>query len=269
MFCENPKDGYPCGKCRACKASKSNKKMIISVFAAAEYKRMYLTQGQFLTLTFNDDYKPDGLDHSIFQGFMKRLRRRDGTPDVKYFMAGEYGEEGEGHREHFHILFYNHKYSMDDVNSSWSDPKNGHSFGFTYDGTLTPESMKYVSGYVDKKGYDPQSGKRPPYGRSSCNIPDGLSDLEISKMCLTGKIDYNGRKFAVPENWRRRYADIWKATHLVRREYQEEYERNHPRKELTPAQVTALMDERDRYRAAKKAEKKIKRLQKEMKRRIM
>lgn len=149
MFCEDPKDGkFPCGKCRACKLAKANKKMIVSVYAAAEYKK----KGQFLTLTFNDEFRPDGLDHTIFQKFMKRLRKRDRTPDVKYFMAGEYGEsEGHTHREHFHVLFYNHKYSMEDVEAAWCDPETGRSFGFSYDGTLTPASMKYVSGYVDKK----------------------------------------------------------------------------------------------------------------------
>ena len=274
MFCENPKNGFPCGKCRACKLSKANKKMIVSVFAAHEYK----TKGQFLTLTFNDKYKPDGLDHSIFSGFMKRLRKRDGTPDVKFFMAGEYGESGDDHREHFHVLFYNHKYDMKDVDLAWSDPITGESYGFTYDGTCTPASMKYVSGYINKKGYDPESGKKAPYGRSSCNILDGLSDQEIDKMCRTGKIQYNGHKFSVPELYRRRYNEKWKEYHDQReldRHFREmeDIEKNgymdSKRWNAIIQHVRSEMDERDKKRSIKKSAREKKRLQKLLKRRIM
>lgn len=218
VFCENPtKDGGACGKCRACRQKKSNEKMICSIFAAYEYR----TKGQFLTLTYDDAHVPYGLKHEHFQSFMKKLRDLDGTPGVKYFMAGEYGGDENGtHREHFHVLFYNHRYDIDLVQKAWSEPrKRGRKrkgevdpfipFGFVYDGTLTPASMKYVSGYIDKKGYDPESGKRPPYGRSSVNIPDSLTDREIERACKSGRIMYNGRSFSFPHKWRRRYSDIW------------------------------------------------------------
>lgn len=283
FFCENPKDGlYPCGKCRACKLSKANKKMIVSVIAADYYKKMYVKKGQFLTLTFNDKYKPDGLDHSIFSSFMKRLRKRDRTPDVKMFMAGEYGESGDDHREHFHVLFYNHKYDIKDVELAWSDPKTGESFGFTYDGTCTPASMKYVSGYIDKKGYDPESGKKPPYGRSSVNIPDNITPEEMEKISLTGKISFNGHQFAVPEKFRRRYAEIWCKYRLFRENQRRQIDNEELRslgcpsnaemKRLRAAQskvVAAQMDERDRKFAVKKIQKQKKRLQKTLHKRIM
>ena len=275
LFCENPRGRYACGKCRACKLSKANKKMIVSVFAA----HVYRTKGQFLTLTFNDAHRPDGLNHSIFAGFMKRLRSYDPTPGVKFFMAGEYGESESGtHREHFHVLFYNHKYDMKHVEQAWSDPLTKESFGFSYDGTLTPASMKYVSGYVDKKGYDPGSGKRPPYCRSSVRIPDGLSDIEILKMCKTGQITYNGRKFSVPEIWRRRYSDLWKALKPLRDEKRGEQELAEvrklglygwKRKDEYVQHVRAMMDERDKKQAIKKQQREINRLQRKLKRRIM
>lgn len=275
MFCESPKKGYPCGKCRACRLRKANEKMLVSVFAAAEYKK----KGQFLTLTYNDDHKPNGLDHSHFQSFMKKLRELDGTPDVKYFMAGEYGGDEEAtHREHFHVLFYNHHYDIDLVQKAWSEPrKRGRKkkgevdpyipFGFVYDGTLTPMSMKYVSGYIDKKGYDPESGKRPPYGRSSVNIPDGLKPREIVRAAKTGKISYNGRIFSFPQKWRRRYKDIWNFFSLDRLEMQ--YDKYKDKKSLSPEQVKAIMDQKESVYNAKKAERKKKRLQRLLNRRIM
>ena len=275
IFCEEPivtcKGTFPCGKCRACRLTKANQKMIVSVYAAHEYKK----KGQFLTLTFNDAHRPDGLDHKIFQNFMKRLRKRDSTRGVKFFMAGEYGGDEEGtHREHFHVLFYNHKYDMNDIDAAWCDPKTGESLGFTYDGTLTPASMKYVSGYIDKKGYDPQSGKKPPYGRSSCNIPDGMTGIEIERMCKTGKVHFNGREFGAPEKFRRRYKEQWDKF----RDYRDAariYEHfTNPIKSYSDfkaaiACVKAKMDEHDLKVAANIAEKKKKRLQKTLQRRIM
>lgn len=243
MFCENPKGYFPCNKCRACRLLQANEKMLVSIFAAAEYKK----KGQFLTLTFNDESLPDGLDHSIFAGFMKRLRRLDGTPNVKLHVAGEYGEKSG--REHFHVLFYNYKYDIELVKRAWRDVYTGRSLGFVYDGTLTPKSIKYVSGYVNKKGYDPGSGKRPPYGRTSCLLPDGLKPSECLEMCKTGKIKYNGRVFSVPRAWRRRYKILWDMYWYERRILQ----LSEPvRETLTPKQVSDIMDERDRFMAMKK-----------------
>jgi hypothetical protein len=215
-----------------------NEKMIISVFAAAEYRK----KGQFLTLTYNDDHLPNGLQHADFSSFMKRLRFLDGTPCVKFHVAGEYGEKSG--REHFHVLVYNYRYPIELVRRAWNK-------GFVHDGTLTPQSMKYVSGYVCKKGYDPGSGKRPPYGRTSVDLPDGLSDQEVLDMCMTGKVQYNGRKFSVPKNWRRRYCHLWRDFF----KHRSENALNEPVCEsLTPKLVSAMMD----YREAKFASRRKK-----------
>lgn len=271
MFCEKPVSyhcnfgfdiQYPCGKCRACRARKSNEKMIQGVFAASEFKQ----KGQFLTLTYNDEHLPDGLQHSDFANFMKKLRQNTGVKDLKMFMAGEYGEEN--HREHFHVLFFNHRFPIEEIEKAWTEPrKRGRkrrgeeeeliSLGFVYDGTCTPEAMKYCSGYVAKGGYVPESGKRPPYGRFSCNLPDNLSNKEIKKMCQTGVIPYNGRVFAVPRAWRKRYSDVWSYWDIKRGYYQRRFKEN--KKELTPEMVSAIMDNRELKHSLFKAEKKRKR----------
>lgn len=260
MFCENPNGRFPCGKCRACKLKKANEKMLISVFAAAEFK----SKGQFLTLTYNDEHLPNGLQHKDFSGFMKRLRRNTGVDGVKMFMAGEYGSLSG--REHFHVLFYNYKFDIEDIKKAWSEPYTGVSLGFVYDGTLTPKAMKYVSGYIDKKGYDPGSGKRPPYGRSSCFLPDNLSITEIIDMAKTGEVRYNGRVFSVPSLWRKRYHDIWKYFENDRKpdfyENPERFfkmvERAEKNKQLTPKMVSDMMNARDQIMALKRLERKKK-----------
>ena len=50
---------------------------------------------------------------------------------------------------------------IEEIEKAWRDPITKQSIGFVYDGTLTPKAMKYVSGYISKKGYEPESGKRP------------------------------------------------------------------------------------------------------------
>lgn len=274
MFCENPKKYetksgftvyYPCNKCRACRARLSNEKMITGVFAASEF----LKKGQFLTLTYNDEHLPYGLQHSDFANFMKKLRQNTGIKDLKMFMAGEYGEEGEQHREHFHVLFFNHRFPIEEIEKAWTEPrKRGRkrvgeeeqavSLGFVYDGTCTPEAMKYCSGYVAKGGYDPNSDKRPPYGRFSCNLPDSLSNAEIKKMCQTGRVVYNGRSFSVPRVWRKRYKDVWDYWSVVRSLFQRRYKEN--KNDLTPEFVSGIMDHREMQHALKKTEKKKKRI---------
>jgi hypothetical protein len=238
----------PCGKCRACNISKVNEKMLVSVFAAHEFKK----KGQFLTLTYNDESRPNGLKHSDFSGFMKRLRERTDTPGVKLYVAGEYGEKSG--REHFHVLFYNYKYDIEDIKACWIDTATKEPLGFVYDGTLTPKSMKYVSGYVCKKGYDPGTGKRPPYGRMSCNIDPGLKSEEVYKMANTGKIAYNGRTFKVPRSWRRRFKSVWDFFVKERKEYVDT--RLPFDFILTPAYVTGMMDERERKYALSRNRRK-------------
>lgn len=276
MFCESPvlrvskKTGKEylskCGKCRACRAVKSNDKTIRGIFAAEEFKR----KGQFLTLTYNDEHLPYGLNHADFQNFMKKLRQNTGIKDLKMFMAGEYGEEGEQHREHFHVLFFNHKFPIEEIEKAWTEPrKRGRkrkgeleeelkSLGFVYDGTCDPAAIKYCSGYVAKGGYDPESDKRPPYGRFSCNIPDNLTLKEKQKMCRTGKIPYNGRLFNVPLSWQRRYKLAWSYFKADRLAYRAKHN-PHYDKDLTPEQVRSIMDGREMKHALLKAEKKRKR----------
>lgn len=244
VFCMYPKKNflgkdYSCGKCPACRATQANEKILKSIFAANEY----LKKGQFLTLTYNDENLPNGLKHADFSGFMKRLRRADGTPDVKLFMAGEYGEKSG--REHFHVLIYNHNFDIEKVAKAWGK-------GFVYDGTLSTKSIKYVSGYVSKKGYDPESGKRPPYGRMSCNLPDNLSWEEITEMCVYGRVKLNGKDRKVPATWKYRYKDMWDYYRSERQERSFVEFMKGEKKELTPEYIRGLMEERELSRLIKK-----------------
>lgn len=228
---------YPCGFCPACKKSKGLKHFIVSAYASAFIRK----NGQFITLTYNEESRPGELRHSDFATFMKDLRGYDGTPDVKLRMAGEYGEQ-KG-REHFHAIIFNHQYLLEHLERAW------HGKGFLTVSPLTKRRMKYASGYVDKAGYDPASGKRPPYGRSSMNLPDGLTPYEIVKMCESGKLPFDGKTFNVPEIYRRRYGGLWKHLSGIRAENRVE------KKSLTYESVRGIMRQEELRRALRKTKR--------------
>lgn len=78
-----------CGKCIGCKLEYSRQWALRCVHEASLYER-----NCFITLTFNDKYRPaDGsLDVRTIQLFIKRFRRAIYPQKLRYFYCGEYGE---------------------------------------------------------------------------------------------------------------------------------------------------------------------------------
>lgn len=123
----------------------------------------------FLTLTYDPEHVPnDGsLDYRDFQEFIRnlRLRRRRAArkagvtpPKIRFFMAGEYGDEGG--RPHYHACIFG--LALPDVRYFRRSP-SGHSLftsaelsdvwgrGFVSVGALTFESAAYTASYINKK----------------------------------------------------------------------------------------------------------------------
>jgi len=149
------KPGYtklqlPCGRCIGCRLERSRQWAMRCVHESSLHD-----QNCFLTLTFADN--PVSLRKSVFQKFMKRLRKAIDPVKIKYFMCGEYGEQFD--RPHFHACIF-----------GWSPPdlellssKNGillykseflskvWGHGFVTVGDVTFESAAYVARYVMKK----------------------------------------------------------------------------------------------------------------------
>lgn len=91
-----------CGKCPNCLRSK---RFEWSMRIGAEIDKC--KDAYFVTLTFNDENLPRGLDtgRRYWQCFMKRFRKNTGLKGFKYFCCSELGEE-KG-RLHFHCIFIN------------------------------------------------------------------------------------------------------------------------------------------------------------------
>jgi hypothetical protein len=113
----------------------------------------------FLTLTYDDEHLPPGgsLDLRAFPLFMKRLRAEIVPQRVRYFYAGEYGDDVG--RPHYHGLLFGYDFPdkrpagrrgdhpvwrSDRLSALWPD-------GFHELGSVSFDSAAYVARYVVKK----------------------------------------------------------------------------------------------------------------------
>lgn len=143
----------PCGRCIGCRLDRSRHWATRIMLESQMH-----TVSCFVTLTYDDDHLPypPSLDHSEFQRFMKRLRKRFGA--VRYYMCGEYGDHNM--RPHYHACFFGLDFP-DKV--LWSVAPSGNNLyrspslealwplGFSSVAELSFESAAYVARYVLKK----------------------------------------------------------------------------------------------------------------------
>lgn len=106
----------------------------------------------FVTLTYDESHFP--VDGSLVPGdardWLKRLRRKVYPSKLRYFLVGEYG--AQTWRPHYHAAVF----GLSPVVGGGFDGRCGvvkdtWPFGFTFVGSLTPDSAQYVAGYVTKK----------------------------------------------------------------------------------------------------------------------
>lgn len=167
----------------------------------------------FLTLTYSDEHLPahDSLDLRDWQLFMKRLKKRHGGRQIRFFHCGEYGETT--HRPHYHAILFNIEfkdkrllkysnelpiYTSALLDGIWQK-------GDCYIGSVTFESAAYCARYVMKKltgqrkseygsreaEYCTQS-RRPGIGKPW--LEKWKSDVYPNDYCVI-----NGKKVKVPK----------------------------------------------------------------------
>jgi len=131
----------------------------------------------FATLTYRPESLPEDMSVQprVLSLFLKRLRKQSGK--VRYFGVGEYGDQSG--QPHYHLALFNFPTCVygrtrhhvpaccslcETISSAWG-------FGRIELGTLTPHSMAYVAGYLNKKMVrddDPRlEGRRPEFARMS------------------------------------------------------------------------------------------------------
>lgn len=130
----------PCGRCLHCKIQKSREWSMRLI-----HELKYYDSSSFITLTYNEEHLPDdlSLNKRDLQLFWKSLRKEIQPRKIKYFACGEYGEKYK--RPHYHaILFGLSPKDKKIIDDCWKK-------GFTYVGTVTYDSCRYVCDYVLKK----------------------------------------------------------------------------------------------------------------------
>lgn len=187
----------PCGKCVGCLMARAKAWAVRCMHEASLYEA-----NCFITLTYSDQNLPfnGSLDHSEFQDFMKRLRKRFGS-GIRYFMCGEYGPERL--RPHYHALLFNHDfrdrllfketdagspiYLSPDLQKLW--PK-----GYSSVSDVTLKSASYVARYNLKKALDP------------VDLPD----------CLTKEYVHMSRRPGLGKGWYDKYkGDVFPSDQVI------------------------------------------------------
>lgn len=186
----------------------------------------------FLTLTYDDQHAKPSLQHSDFQKFMKRTRRRFSPARARFYMAGEYGEQFG--RPHFHACVFGIDFND---KTYWSKSPGGERiyrsktleelwpYGFSSIGRVTFQSAAYVARYVMKKvtgqmadawyeRVDTTTGEiirlTPEYNRMSLKPGIGANWLSRFKPDVypRGKVIINGKEAKPP----RYYDKLYKQT---------------------------------------------------------
>lgn len=146
-----------CGQCVGCRLERSRQWAIRCVHEAQMHE-----DNAFITLTIDDEHlnnrdRPDSLDKSEFQRFMKRLRKRLAGQKIKYFHCGEYGSVNN--RPHYHACIFGYDFPDKSIWSIRDDVRLYRSqmleelwpLGFCSVGDVTFESAAYVARYILKK----------------------------------------------------------------------------------------------------------------------
>lgn len=172
MKCTNPfklKDQnvvVPCGRCIGCRVAKSREWYTRIWHECVQYE-----SNLFVTLTYDDEHLMAEVDKGELQRYLKRLRRYIEPHRIKYYGVGEYGEVSG--RSHYHIIIMNmntdgHKLHKKNgglqyvlkgpLYDAW---KKGH----VSVGTVTKDSIRYVTDYIHKKLYNTDKEEcREKYG---------------------------------------------------------------------------------------------------------
>lgn len=202
----------PCGQCIGCRLRRAQDWAIRIMHEAHFYKRT-----SFITLTYDDEHLPNGgnLQHRDFQLFMKRTRehltiRNGERPDLKYFVAGEYGPTTQ--RPHYHACIFGYDfrndrkpagksasgnlfYKSEELNKLWQ-------YGTTNSvQDLTPETAAYSARYiVDKLTGDLAVPNRiPEYSKCSKGIGQRWFNQYQQDVYRTDSTIQKGKEFPPPK----------------------------------------------------------------------
>lgn len=145
----------PCGTCLGCRLERARQWAMRCMDEASMHK-----ENSFITLTFSNKYLPANrsLDKSIFQKFMKRLRKEVAPLRLRFFHCGEYGSRFG--RPHYHALVFGYAFPDKQYFKVTGSGEKIYTscmldrvwgFGYASVGNVTFGSAAYVARYHLKK----------------------------------------------------------------------------------------------------------------------
>lgn len=245
-----------CGNCIGCRLERSRQWAL-----RLTHEQQMHDLSTFVTLTYSPENEPEGrsLVKAHFQGFMKRLRKAHKAP-IRFFHCGEYGETTL--RPHYHALLFGIDFA-DKI--PHSKTPSGHTtytsetlskiwgFGHCLIGSVTPESITYVSSYILKK----VTGEKSLEHYESLNLASG----EIYNRTPPYITMSNRPGIGLP--WFERYAgDVFPSDHAIDRAKKLGVPRYYTRKHLesNPADEAPLKLARKKRAIAKRSDNTDERL---------
>lgn len=214
MLCRHPyQEGtakFPCGRCIYCRKNRSRQwtgRLLLELDKCPA--------AAFVTLTYDDAHLPaDGaLDKWALRDFMKKARNYYPAKSLRFYGVGEYGDQNW--RPHYHLIVFG--MSMLDasiVSKCWTS-------GYSYLGSVTPSSMCYVAGYIEKKWNQKLPphllGKQAPFARMSlrpgigANYFKQLTKTQLDTLASTqwdnSSLRIAGSKYHLPAYLRKKITD--------------------------------------------------------------
>lgn len=217
MECTSPVEmsgvQLPCGQCGHCRRNR-----------ASEWKTRlmneleYWTDSCFLTLTYSDEELPEdeSLEPEELTLFIKRFRKEVGVK-IKYYAVGEYGEEEL--RPHYHMIVFGIPYDWQGfvrLFPAATDEKlkgmvgvKSWTHGFAHVGTVTRDSIEYVTGYVTKALTGPLAtevyGRRElPFSRQSTGLGKQFVQDNQEELLKTASIQSGSAQLRLPRYYKKK-----------------------------------------------------------------
>jgi len=238
MKCSNmifldPFTSFPCGKCYVCRIKKTRE------WQTRLLQEMnYWESSLFVTLTYDEEHLPEkgNLVPRHLVNWLKSYRKEISKYGrvCKYYSVGEYGDEFTT-RAHYHIILFG-AVLEDFVPHGTLHGKYKHASwpnGFIDLGTVTPESIAYVVGYVRKKlsaaqerELSPLDPRVAPFQRQSQGL--GLRWAQDNRDFVEDNqvITVNGVKRSIPRYYVRKLdLQLEDRSELVFEDWDEAWER--------------------------------------------
>nr|WAE43499.1 MAG: replication initiator protein [Microviridae sp.] len=197
----------PCGKCLNCRIRKRKEWGMRCLHELSTHENIAC----FVTLTYDDQHIPwcKSLVKSDLQKFFKRLRKSLEPTDrkIRYFACGEYGDITQ--RPHYHMIIFGLSLSPTDkkyIISAWPfcDWNNPHILHKSF-GIAEPDSINYVSAYIEKKlsgklgikEYAEQN-RESVFKISSLGIGRDYAYTNAESIKINEYLTMNGTKMSIP-----------------------------------------------------------------------